>query len=623
MDAVKSRSRCALVILALALGCSEEDPKDDTALSVPVDADGDGFEAAQECDDSDPAINPDATEVCDGVDNDCDGLIDDDDPSWDPGSGGSYHLDADADGFGDAAHTADACDLPDGYVEDATDCDDGDPDVHPGATEHCDGVDEDCDGEVDEEAVDSSELFTDADDDGWGVGEKVLEACGPLPGLASQHGDCDDEDASVYPGAVEELYDGIDQDCDGYDGCESPTWYVGDLTLGSSEAAAEFCDSYTAVCGDLQVQGDLEDLEDLSCVTVVTGDLYFRSLPAIEATLPGLIWVGGSLIYEDAPDVKSIALPELEVVLDALRLSTSGAVSVPELEQIGGELVLSGVEDLDFASLERVDGRVQVDCPGVVEAGEFPVLIEVGGALGFEDACHARNVTSWSFPVLERVGSLGFADVSRITVEAPQLLEIGSDLGFYESEVTSLILPLLEDIGGDLRFHLAYEEALSLPALRTVGGSVDLAGAYYLESLELPALEEVLETFTLCPGPIGDLSLPSLVSAGTLYLSNNGTVEAIDLPSLSILTRRLVITSGSGLSDLSGLSALRVVGEYVTLTDNVALVDLTGLHGVESVGGSLTITGNTVLPDAQIEDLVLAIGEENIGGEVTIYGNGG
>ena len=131
-------------------------------FGAPGDEDGDGFAPPEDCNDDDPDINPDAPELCNGVDDDCNDLIDDSE-------------DADGDGF-------DAC----------TDCDDDEAEVHEGATETCNGMDDNCDGSVDE--------GFDADADG-------VTTC-------SDPADCDDNDASVFPGATEAC-DGQDDDCDG------------------------------------------------------------------------------------------------------------------------------------------------------------------------------------------------------------------------------------------------------------------------------------------------------------------------------------------------------------------------------------------------------------------------
>ena len=82
-----------------------------------VDADGDGYTEAEDCDDNDDAIYPEAVEICDGIDNNCDELIDEDVLS-------TYFQDEDGDGFGNPDQTTDACEAPQGFVEYGTDCDD-------------------------------------------------------------------------------------------------------------------------------------------------------------------------------------------------------------------------------------------------------------------------------------------------------------------------------------------------------------------------------------------------------------------------------------------------------------------------------------------------------------------
>lgn len=96
-----------------------------------------------DCNDFNAVIRPGATEICDGVDNDCDGAIDE-------GVATIWYRDMDNDGFGNPANTTFSCSQPDGYVANNTDCNDNNATVNPSATEICDGVDNDCDGQMDE-----------------------------------------------------------------------------------------------------------------------------------------------------------------------------------------------------------------------------------------------------------------------------------------------------------------------------------------------------------------------------------------------------------------------------------------------------------------------------------------
>jgi MYXO-CTERM domain-containing protein len=222
----------------------EDDPSVADATTVYEDSDGDGYgdpssstttctipsgwvDDHTDCDDSDAAVNPGATELCNGIDDDCDGMVDEDDAS----DAATWYADADADGYGDPSDSVAACDQPTGRVEDATDCDDDDGAVNPAATELCDGVDNDCDGTVDEDdASDASTWYSDADHDGYGDPGSSVTSCDQPPDTSSGAGDCDDGDAAVNPGAEEIWYDGVDQDCsggsdydqdaDGYDSAE-------------------------------------------------------------------------------------------------------------------------------------------------------------------------------------------------------------------------------------------------------------------------------------------------------------------------------------------------------------------------------------------------------------------
>ena len=102
---------------------------------------------SDDCDDSVGAINPDAAEICDGVDNDCDTWIDDEDTGVDLSTGSTFYADSDGDGYGDADATLLSCDVPSGYTSDDQDCDDDDAGVSPSATDvPQDGIDQDCSG---------------------------------------------------------------------------------------------------------------------------------------------------------------------------------------------------------------------------------------------------------------------------------------------------------------------------------------------------------------------------------------------------------------------------------------------------------------------------------------------
>ena len=104
----------------LAFGCTRNEPKEQIQEidgELLLDADADGFIAAEDCDDNNASINAAATEVCDGIDNNCNGQVDEEVTTL-------FYGDSDGDGFGNEQLVVSTCEVPDGYVTTGTDCDD-------------------------------------------------------------------------------------------------------------------------------------------------------------------------------------------------------------------------------------------------------------------------------------------------------------------------------------------------------------------------------------------------------------------------------------------------------------------------------------------------------------------
>lgn len=164
----------------------------------------------QDCDDANNAINPAAAEVCDGLDNNCDGFDDNGVTFVD------YYIDADLDGFGIGNAIAFCINPGLGYSILDGDCDDLESTVYPNATEICDGIDNDCDGTEDEGLV-FNDYYVDADGDNFGTGNAVPFCQNPGIGYAIVNNDCDDTNPNAYPGATEIANNGTDENCDGTD----------------------------------------------------------------------------------------------------------------------------------------------------------------------------------------------------------------------------------------------------------------------------------------------------------------------------------------------------------------------------------------------------------------------
>ena len=284
--------RPAFLLLCLALS---------TACST--DADKDGFEAENDCDDDDANVNKDAIEICDGVDNDCDGEIDE-------GVKDTYFRDLDGDGYGDDASVGEYCGQPADHValggdcndtDDAfhpgasetdcgdpndyncdgsvgyadvdgdgiaacADCNDGDAEIYAGANEVCDGKDNDCDGDVDDNPIDGTTFYIDHDADGYGDPAELyaVVACGDAPsGYVADNTDCNDLAATAYPGA-DEVCDGLDNDCNDLvdvadDGVLDAGFYYPDFDgdgFGEEDALTRAC---VNLDGYIEVGGDCDD----------------------------------------------------------------------------------------------------------------------------------------------------------------------------------------------------------------------------------------------------------------------------------------------------------------------------------------------------------------------------
>ena len=202
---IKTTIATLTLLLVASIGCGDKETVDTgNEITGPQDLDGDGYLDDVDCDDTNAEVNPAAIEVCDEIDNNCDGTADENTTT-------RYYGDADGDGYGDNYRPTDACTQPDWAVTNGDDCDDDHDDTYPEAQEYCDERDNDCDGDIDEGVT--YPWYPDEDGDGFGAGDEAVYACSPPEHTAGNNEDCDDDNDVINPDAPE-IMDGIDNNCD-------------------------------------------------------------------------------------------------------------------------------------------------------------------------------------------------------------------------------------------------------------------------------------------------------------------------------------------------------------------------------------------------------------------------
>jgi Putative metal-binding motif len=441
------------------------------------DLDRDGFVGEEDCDPSNGAINPAASDVLgDEVDQNCDGV--------DGLSGGVSDDDADNDGYADA-----------------DDCDPAHSSINPSATDITgDGVDQNCDG------IDG----TDKDADG-------------TASTASGGEDCDDLSSSVKPGASDTTADGVDQDCDGVDGPNTAAVFAGDLTLNRDEDLAWFCAGYDAVRGSLTLGAGITDITDLSCLRQVSGNLIGEDLPVAALKLPELEWVGGDLQLSAAA-ASTFFMPRLATVGGTFYLGSEAleTVSLPSLES-AENLAISGtlVQDISLGLLTDVSGSVSLTVVGRA-AVDMPLLRNIGGGLYIYHG-ETRYPLTVDMTSLETVGYISVSGNMNV-LEFPALTT--ATQGIYFSDVAAdgaiLRFPALTSSANLVAYYATSVDApvlVDLPLLYLYGNLVSMG----FDSLV--TVGDVELDYTLLTNLDGLAGLEQL--SGSLYLSGNSRLSDI------------------------------------------------------------------------------------------------
>ena len=327
-------------------------------IDVFVDADGDGFGDLEarlcvisdgfsmetgDCDDERADVFPQNQEICNDVDDNCDGVIDTDaiDKSL-------WFEDTDGDGFGNAEIEMYSCLLPEGFVADAQDCDDGDAAIYPQAPEICNDIDDDCDGIVDDQDEDIDWttgiwFYEDVDGDGFGRAEVQLQRCTLPSGYAYTDDDCNDDDVLIHPEAIE-VCDQIDNDCDETtleDGLVSVSIQGGVLSnlLSLDNYAISDAQAIYFCSGSFDIS--LESSEDVELYGLGDVSLYAQEDYVLEQS-GGTVYMDGFSVFGGIHLLQTTATLENLSITEALKSGLYGEESVIE----GNALYISASQGL-------------------------------------------------------------------------------------------------------------------------------------------------------------------------------------------------------------------------------------------------------------------------------------
>lgn len=364
------------MLLTIALACMPQLPieaADDTACDpVPWywDADSDGWGAGTaehtcvappgyvavdgDCDDTRPLVHPDAEELCDELDRNCDG-----DPIAGATDAGPAYRDQDGDGWGD--QPAARCEIGPGWSAESGDCDDSDPDRYPGAPELCDEIDSDCDGDLNDPDADGAQTwYADVDNDGYGDPEVAWTGCTQPDGTSDNDQDCDDTTDAASPELTEICGDGLDNDCDGTpNGC----FPYGDRSLPTDAALVFYSVDDKSELGGALASGDLAGTGSpaivLGAPKADPGDTADAGFAAVYFGA-----LSGNVVVETSPDV---------LIIEGEQGSNKigDAVQVGDLDGDGTDDLMVQGENASSLALKR--GQVFV-LHGPLSAGSMTTL---------------------------------------------------------------------------------------------------------------------------------------------------------------------------------------------------------------------------------------------------------
>jgi len=609
---------------------SDADGEGDPAASTTTCDTPSGYVASHtDCDDTDATVGLGATEVCDSQDNDCDGLVDDADDDLDTTTATTWYADLDADGYGDPADTALTCTAPTGYITDNTDCDDTFAYSYPGATELCDGTQNDC---SDSTWTDDAGLVSFEDSTGAWVDTSSTWAAG-ISALPASISLADDGTAHVCEGTWYVALDiSADVDVVGEDTASTVV-----LSGGNSETVVNVdTDGITAGLSDLTVT----DGEGTFAVVSGSDTLYYGGGLFCAATsnleLDGVVFNGnhatmGGAAYVESCDVVATDVQWTDNVADD-SMGAVAAVSTTWLESgstySGNSAPSSGaanfqqadvtLEDVLFDSNDATQAQsaaLFVGYTSTLDATDVTITNSTSGTASYGSAVNLYSDTIATFDGLElssnASGSLAggvyvydaVVDcVGCVTMDNTSsgrgggwYIRTGSDVTFDE---TSVFISNHSDSGGGAIYLGG--DSLTVDGSTFTSNTTDLSGA-------------AIETSTSSTLTISDATFDSNAAdatGGALYIGDAATIDGTSFTTNTAETSGGAAYLGSSavvtldLSDFDSNETLATGSDggaiYLEGTLNVDTCTFTsnsvrddGGALVNASGGTLDILGST------------------------------
>lgn len=554
----------------------------------------------------------------------------------------------------------------DGFSADQGDCDDENADVFPDAPEACNGGDDNCDGQVDEDV--ELVFYLDADGDGFGHPVESFAGCEAPLGYVADASDCDDADPTTYPGATDTRLDGIDQDCSGADrDCfDSGALYEGSVTISGDEDLTWFCEDYGRISGNLLVMNrSTPDLAGLECLCEVRGGFrvwYSEGMTSLSG-LSSLASVQRLELIGDTTLISLAGLESLRQVDEIVLWDMASLADISALANVATPLVT--LQLLELPSLTTLAGLEGIPSTTILEVSNVPALQDVDGLIGLTEVSTLQLANVPSLANLDGLANL--ASVGTLSIDgAADLVSLGGMSSLSLLGDTSInACSSLVDVSplaaiGDAVGSLVLTDNNQLADLSPLSSLTEadwlvLSGGGIYEISALAGLESVGALELELPLLTSVAPLSALESANSILLDNTSVLSLDGLGSLSRLGG-LYLVENAVLADLSALSGLdittivvedndAVVSLYgfegvdgsgstkVYVRDNDGLLSLSGLEGVESldtleldnneslmdisalallteVDEDFTITDNEALPTASAEALCLQVGRE-------------